>query len=433
MAQIAFLDTMIYLHFKPVEDIPWTEVLEADAVRILVPRITLRELDTHKDSHPLRKIKERARRVLQRLDEWDATSPTKIRPGVEVQLHYRLPGIDYDMYDLDPKRNDDILLATILDYKSQHPDEEVVLVTQDTTPRLVGRALGINSVALSEALALPPEIDAVVQENRDLRKQLERMHSAMPKLSLLFQDKDRVTNHLHIRLETLADPEAYVRELIKQLRQKYPIRPHMPIALGALTPSEEEYARYKTELEGFFSRYEDYLYKDWKFEQSERLTAQIQLQVANDGSAPADDVDIHLLSPGQFELNEDQETPSKRPTPPNPPEPPRSRIEIMQDRMEALIKVTPPRLPDLSYLARDHMWREPPNVSKPTIQKSTGYEVHWKVRRIKHKQSESLHRLAVSFPDYGSATSFSIDYRIQAANLPDQIEGTLHVVVEKED
>lgn len=46
MAEVnVFLDTMVYLHFVPLEQIDLCGVLGADRVTILVPRVTLKELE----------------------------------------------------------------------------------------------------------------------------------------------------------------------------------------------------------------------------------------------------------------------------------------------------------------------------------------------------------------------------------------------------
>jgi hypothetical protein len=54
----AFLDTMIYLHYRPVAEIDWQRVLDTARVDILVPRITVRELDRHKNTHASSRIHE---------------------------------------------------------------------------------------------------------------------------------------------------------------------------------------------------------------------------------------------------------------------------------------------------------------------------------------------------------------------------------------
>ena len=58
-----FIDTMIFLHYKAVEEINFPELFNVDKISILVPRITLRELDEQKNIHTQSKIRERAKKV----------------------------------------------------------------------------------------------------------------------------------------------------------------------------------------------------------------------------------------------------------------------------------------------------------------------------------------------------------------------------------
>ena len=51
-----FMDAMIYLHCKPVHEINSKELFGVDEITLQVPRITIRELDGHKDSHSSNRI-----------------------------------------------------------------------------------------------------------------------------------------------------------------------------------------------------------------------------------------------------------------------------------------------------------------------------------------------------------------------------------------
>ena len=45
----AFVDTMTFLHFRPLNEIDWTARLESDEVELLLAPVVLRELNCHKD------------------------------------------------------------------------------------------------------------------------------------------------------------------------------------------------------------------------------------------------------------------------------------------------------------------------------------------------------------------------------------------------
>ena len=83
MEKVVFLDTNCYMHYRPIEEIDWEAVLGGSPVRIVLPRVVMNELDKHKDSHPQSKMKERVRRTLRHIEEWEVhAGPANIRPGV---------------------------------------------------------------------------------------------------------------------------------------------------------------------------------------------------------------------------------------------------------------------------------------------------------------------------------------------------------------
>jgi rRNA-processing protein FCF1 len=438
-SKTAFLDTMIYLHYKAVEEVPWPELVGAEHVLILIPRITQRELDKHKDSHPQRKIRERARRILQQLEEWSASDRTPLRERVDIGVYQPLPRIDYAEFDLDPSRNDEVLLATILDYRQRNPGSEVMLITQDTTPRFTARHLGIPSIALSEDLALPVEPDPVEQENRELRKQLEKLQRAMPKLLLRFAREDP-GNRLHVHLQRPPeDADEYIAGEIERIRNEYPALTLRAVAnrepafsvLAPLIPSGE-FDRYNRELEEFYERYEQFLGATWNTFYSDHLTCRFQLEICNEGSAPGDDVDVWLRFPSGFKLVRAAILDVRKREPPKPPRGPRTATEMIVEQIHQSSIMIPPPLP-LS-LPGGVQQAPPPNVTGPDIRSNEGYyDVHWKVRRVKHNQCEDLDALATIFDHCNDARSFRIDYRVHAANLPEETKRPLHVVVQGPD
>ena len=425
---------MIYLHFKPVEDILWTEVLDSDQIHIMIPRITIRELDNKKDSHPSRKIKERARRVLQRIEAWGQAQPTPIRPGVDVKLYNQLPTIDFGAHNLDPTRNDDVLIATILDYKKCYPKAEVLLITEDTTPRITARGLGLEAVALPDTLKLPTEPDPVEQENQQLRKELEQIKVTLPKLALCFHGQEPA-NRLSVKINRPLSQAVYVQQQMQALRNKYP-KLSNPGVIGPsiLFPSESEYRRYNADLEHFFVRYEKYVSTQWEEQQKIQLTVGFELELRNEGSASAIDVDVHLQVPNRsLSIVEESNIEPSSAKAPEPPRPPRSVTEIASEH-GSQFSVIMPSVPDYSFLAaRNYGPPSLPNVSRPILREGANeHTITWNVRRVKHGSTVSFNRLAVAFADFDSASSFGIEYQLRAENLPTQAVGKLHVVVEKQ-
>ena len=431
----AFLDTMIYLHYKGVEEVDWRDVLGAAQVTVIVPRITTRELDKHKDHHDSRKIRERARRRLQAVEKWAEAGITRLREGVEAQVYRRPPTCDFDALQLERDRADDVLIATIHQYREENPGAAVLLVTQDTTARLTARDLGIQAIGLPEELKLAEELDPVEEEVRELRRQLNRIQNAAPKLLFGFSGEDDPESFFKVKLAKPESEEDWIASQLDALRRKYPPRqPGKPssttlASLMAGRAPQEEYDRYNIDLLRFYEEYEEYLLEASGEMLMQRLSVELGFELRNDGSSPAEEIDFHLHFPDGFLLKRYSEGMFEHHTPPRPPRSPRSQMEIIKDGMLSPNKFyRSPTIPDIISTFDRH----PPNLSAPDIEPGDSYDVRWEMRLLKHKQSIQLHPLVAVFNSYEEADSFGIEYRIHAANVLDPIEGELHVVVEKE-
>jgi hypothetical protein len=437
-AAAVFLDTMIYLHYRAVEEIRWTDVVNADEVIIVVPRVTIGELDKHKDQHPSSTIRNRARKRLQKIEEWAESGPAPLREHVTVQVDSRAPQCDYGALNLDRSRADDVLIASMIQYREENPGADLLLITQDTTPRLTARSHGIRAMALPDEFVLGQELDPLEKENRELKRQLDRYQSAAPKLAFGFVSEGEPASHLRVKL--IAPPEnqeEWITERVQRIREKYPKRQPTQerssglAALSAfshLIPSEE-YKRYNQELERFYTKYEEYLRRAWGGMLMQRLSVELRFELWNNGSAPAENIDFHLHFPDGFVLDRYREGMFDYHDAPKPPRVPRTQMQMLADSAAMMrTPYQPPVIPDFSSALR----QGPPNLSAPDIEHGDSYNVQWEMRLLKHKQTVELHPLVVTFHTYEEAASFGVEYRVHAANVLDPLEGTLHVVVEKE-
>lgn len=431
---IVFLDTMIYLHYNAVEEVAWTDLLASDRVVILVPRITRKELNKHKDRHELRQIRERAREILQMFNAWSERQPYRLRDGVDIEFYRKLPRVDFAEHDLDPGEADDVLAATILSFKADNPEADVMLVTQDIPATMMARDLGIAVTNLLEHLARPSAADPEEQEVRKLKRELEQIHAAAPKLRLRFVGVDRPDNVLRVTLPRPPhNTEEWIARQMEDIRAKYPPKNQAPtttavLLLGGI--SEAELARYNKHRERFFGEYEEHLRGSAQQSLRRMLTFEVHMELANDGGSTAHDVDVNLHFPDGFELLEAEDV-EDAPEPPSPPRQPRTQTEVMADQLRSVSAIhssmySYPSIPDTGRMG------EKPNLSSPDITKTGSYDVHWHARRIKHKQSEQLDPLAVSFRDYDDVKNFSIGFRLHAENMREVPEGNLHVVIEKQ-
>ena len=113
------------------------------------------------------------------------------------------------------------------------------------------------------------------------------------------------------------------------------------------------------------------------------------------------------------------------PEEPKPPLKPRGALDAMRTVMS---------LPSLMHLSPTIPEFAPSvgNVSSLTIKKGNSYDVSFGIHRLKQHINEPSEPLFVVFTNQDEATSFGIDYRINAANLPNEVKGKLHLVVKHE-
>jgi predicted ribonuclease YlaK len=141
MSKTVFLDTNIYLHYQPFDQINWLNTLKASEVTIIIPPITICELNKHKELHPRLWVKKRAALVIKKLSSlFESESRTQIRDGVEMFLEDRDPAVDFDKWGLKHDIQDDNLMASIIASKDENPESKVVLVTSDAGLALMGKA-----------------------------------------------------------------------------------------------------------------------------------------------------------------------------------------------------------------------------------------------------------------------------------------------------
>ena len=418
MPTYLFLDTMTLLHFKTPSDIPWESLVQGKPVEVLISRTVIYELDKHKSQHPSQKIRERARRVLKQIETWaSAREPQEIRTGVVVRVHQDLPRRDLAELHLNPAWADDLLIATALEFTPSEADAVVMLVTDDTGARIKARQLGIACLELSDDLRLPVERDPLVVENERLRQEQIRLATRpIPVLALQFSDgrtvakfstparfdEPRVTSECNEQIEILG---AKVRPLDGPT-------PEM-MFLGISEKEIERFNREVGEYPGLLAAYRDRLVAHRR---KADLTFQFELQLANTGRAPAADIDVWVHFPSGFELVTAKRL-SPAPRPPRHPSPPRSPMQVHIDQFRQAFAY--PASPYLDQLGSR------PNVSVPRIKETESCVLEQDVLRLKHGNRVSLGRYAIVFGAIEDVRPFEVDFRINAEDMPDDVDGKL--------
>ncbi len=437
-----FLDTNIFLHYQPFDQINWAEVLGLPRVVLVATPIVVRELDEHKDQNRTPKIRDRAQAALRKIEQIAlGETPTLLPDGIELE-YAREPTVNFQEYGLRVEINDDHLVASCLSYSHSEPGTNVALVSGDTGARLKARQHEITAISLPEKYELPSALDNSEKEKKKLQQRVQQLENRLPKLELAFANKG---NHFSFTLlQPITTTEEEIQRWVTNIKSKYrkrerPVAPKSEPSSGHLPltglnkfqgladnfnnfggPSAEEFTRYNKELDDFYEDYEMYLRECIVNNNLQRRTIRLDLCLFNNGTAPAEDIDVFLHFPDGFDLYDEDDKPQV-PEAPNPPRPPMTQTEIMQDRLglhnSSYRNLSPTYLPGKS------------NVSAPEIKRSNSYEVSYEVQRLKQHINEPSDPLYVVFDSFESAASFKIDYRINAADLPEETTGSLHAVI----
>jgi predicted ribonuclease YlaK len=277
-----FIDTYLFLHFKPIEQIDWLKHLKANKVVIVVTPIIVRELNKHKDTHPFKRIRQRAASALKKLDtllEPSTNSCANLRSGVEVYFEVKEPILDFDKYHLSRDCQDDHLVASIIEVRDAHPDAKVLLLANDIGLKLKARHQGIKTFCLPNELQLPEEPDPNEKRIKELEQENRLLKSRIPQLKLSF-NKD--LNHT---LFSLTKPVAElsgdeIENHLKRVRLKYPKRSiggsggvlGSIASMGLMNYSSEDISKYNAELELFYIDYEEYLVQSSRYKNRQYRT-----------------------------------------------------------------------------------------------------------------------------------------------------------------
>ncbi len=448
-----FLDTNIWLHFRPVEEIDWIEALgptrstHDGAIEIVVSYLLIDELDRAKDSASSSRVRDRARRALKQIESWDPISGAVLREAV-IGRYRDLPSGDLAILRLDAARQDDVLLGIADTFRASKPDDRIVIVTDDTGPRLKARRLKLEVIGPPEEARLPAPQDPIEKENRELRATVDRLANRLPRLVVRFRDGKGGGTRLEAHLKSLAATEAHfvqhavaaaaadVPELRSKPRETSPVENAGLSAMSELARSAAsmaqirdlmnpiaggEYDRYATDRAEYLRKVEEAARVEWQWQERMARSVEVCLVLLNDGSAPADDIDAHVHVPNGPEVSTE--------TKPDPleiqkPTRPRSPFQLMAEGMQFPNIISPygnwrPSPPSV-----------PSNVSAPRIRESNSFDIDVQVRRAKQHQEHELVTFRLEFPSIDAARSLTLEYRVNSASLPEPVGGSLHIVLD---
>ena len=184
----------------------------------------------------------------------------------------------------------------------------------------------------------------------------------------------------------------------------------------------ESIDRYNEELKVYFSKYEKYRGQLLEWETQLSLTGPLRLILSNSGNAPASQIDVMLTFPDDVLLLEKDDLPKKPEAPRAPRKPATNLSELM----------SPGSFDPFSpqFLSRN-LYQPPalPRDGEPDID-SGGHKVSFAISTLKHLFDFTLTGVYFCFPAREAMRSYQVQYHVSAAELPEAIAGSLHIVLD---
>ena len=428
-----FIDANTALHFRRPDQIDWCRLVDANMAVLVGAPILLRELENQKIVNSSRKLRERAADYIKWLYPFVRNSETEVRAGVRWLFLPDEPQIDFSTERLSLTIADDHLIASVL-YFVGPSSAHVFVATADLGLEVKLQARGISVLALPDDLRLPAELDPLKRENRELKRQIARIQARMPELSVAFEGG---TQHYTL---SLRDPDALTAVSLEQVRADNPYmsrpasvaRPrdgvsaaladiqHLTQHIGV---SAQRMAKYDEELERYFHEYQAYLDRHVVWCETLCLHHLIKFVVANNGTAPASNIDLEIFFP-EGTVPVDNSALPEEPKPPKTPKRPQVITDVRGLRdFDYLSSMRPPNLHHMMNKNHDGI----PIIREGKDSVSVGYS------SLKHGFNFTTDALIFRFADPEMVRSFSVDFRLSADELPDAVEGQVNFCIDNAD
>jgi hypothetical protein len=294
---------------------------------------------------------------------------------VKLRVHTVNPP---EVQGLDPNDPDDRLVASAIYYESRY-GKKPMIVTGDFGVRFTAEAHEFPLLILPDNLRLPDEPDEKDEELRKLKVENEKLRVQTPRLRLRYTDGKPV---LAVRIFHEGDMSD---EKI------------LDLAYDAVDEHDTDGWSDKA-VSDLVSRVQRKLYALRTWNKTDRYTFPLQLELANEGAAPAVDVDVAVRVPTHFTLLLRRD---KRP------------------------EVPPGLVPESSIRPYSDEW----DTSAPQWSKVSDVEAQYKIERVAQGDVVKPPPLFLRLKDRDNLQGFQIEARVRAGNVPGVDEMELSVTL----
>ena len=305
MQVFAFIDTNVLLHYRFFRDVNWARELRAEEVTLVFAPVVVEELDKRKWAGA-RLERVRAKKVLKALKVLSlSVTPVAMGPGMKIVALDEEPADDlFARHRLQPRVNDDRLLASVLAFREVQSAAAILLLTADMGLSLKAGTRQITVVAPDESLQRDEEPDETERKLETTRRELVALRAVAPNLKLTLAG-DTVLEH---QVRRFGEFSAGKRErLLEAWRSKPPhvrTTPDLTVMPGGsrfsidgLTGlsgfwSKKDATEHNAAIDQVYAKYEAFLRRWPALLNARERCIRFQFVLQNAGTAPADDVDL---------------------------------------------------------------------------------------------------------------------------------------------
>lgn len=410
-----FLDTNIYLHYIDVEQINWNKIVEDADITIVVPRITLREIDQHKDQSR-GKIQKRAKAISAKFAQIFLDEKTF---KYTFALCDEPAASSFDGGKFNIHINDDWFILSAL--HSNYDVADIVVISSDTNLLLKAKENGLDFRKMSDEYRLKEELSDEEKEIKALKIELEKYKNRQPKPSVIFEKEE--SDKQILKRPNKRDLEDELSIYMENLKKEYPYWERGKVCTSSnlfglnLLVTQEQIDKYNAELNDYFEEEEEFqrflLQKDILDERFRELS----FGISNDGNAQTGDMNVFIEFPEHINLyNRDSKISIDNIAPVKPTSYGLDRKFLRSMEVENYLRPFGNGIPQIYCWDTEH-----------PIKKR---EFKFKYSNLNHGMIRYLDIKDSIYIDIGSCDSFNIRWGIIDSKLIEPIEGILHVIIE---
>jgi PIN domain len=416
---IVVIDTNLFLHCRPLNELPWLTTFGCERVELFVTPQVVSELDAHKSSPQKRKA-EKARSAIAFLSSFrPANSAKDIIAGVSLTIQTPIK-VEWDEFaTLTKESKDDNLLAEVVTLA--RTKGTLTLMSGDLGLQLKAESLSITTRDIPDTWRLSNESDETAKELNRVNEELKRLKQRLPKLCLLI-DNQRIDSAFELTPEVIVyekPPPDWIQQQIcshllanpklatpgSNSRTILSSAPNFGVSdLEVQNEYEKRYSRFQEHTSSFFRTS-----LDESRNHMERLVP-LSIGILNEGGAAAEHFELKIRAlngAALYDARAKRDVPAQM-TPPRSPTMP-SSVDLLSERML--------RVPSHDFAfpvsrnraATEVFWR-----SEPTEEASN--ELRLVCEQLRHDKEVHTGRLCVKLAE-DLQTPTKIELKLSATNV----------------